>query len=50
MAQGGSDLAPYHVFDKSIPDEVKKKVAQVKADIISGKYKVKLDMSLPQSD
>jgi basic membrane protein A len=50
MAQGGSDLAPYHVFDKSIPAEVKEKVAQAKADIISGKLKVKLDMSLPKSD
>ena len=50
MAQGGSDLAPYHDFDGVIPAEVKAKVAQVKADIMSGKFKVKLDMSMPQSD
>jgi basic membrane protein A len=50
MAQGGSDLAPYHGFDGVIPAEVKAKVAKVKADIMSGKFKVKLDMSMPQSD
>ena len=50
MAQGGSDLAPYHSFDQTIPADVKAKVAKVKADIISGKFKVKLDMSMPQSD
>jgi basic membrane protein A len=50
MAQGGSDIAPYHNFDKIIPDDVKAMIAQAKADIMSGKLKVKLDSSLPKSD
>jgi basic membrane lipoprotein Med (substrate-binding protein (PBP1-ABC) superfamily) len=50
MAQGGSDIAPYHNFDNIIPKEVKAKIDQAKADIMSGKLKVKLDSSLPKSD
>jgi basic membrane protein A and related proteins len=50
MAQGGSDIAPYHNFDSVIPDDVKAKVARAKADILAGKLEVKLDSSLPKSD
>ncbi len=50
MAQGGSDIAPYHTFDAKIPEDVKAKVEKVKEDIISGKFKVDLNMTLPKSD
>jgi basic membrane lipoprotein Med (substrate-binding protein (PBP1-ABC) superfamily) len=50
MAQGGSDIAPYHNFESIIPSDVKTRVAQARADIMSGKLNVKLDSSLPKSD
>ena len=50
MAQGGSGLAPYHEFENIIPAAIKEKVAKTKADIKSGKFTVKLDMSMPKSD
>jgi len=50
MAEGGADIAPYHGFEEKIPAEVKAKVEQVKNDILSGKYTVELDMTLPKSD
>ncbi len=50
MAEGGSDIAPYHGFSAKIPEDVKAKVDQARKDIISGKIKVKMDMTLPKSD
>ena len=50
MAEGGSDIAPYHNFESIIPADVQAKVAQAKADIMSGKLTVKLETSLPKSD
>lgn len=40
MAQGGSDIAPYHNLDAKIPQNVKDKVKEVKEKIVSGEIKV----------
>lgn len=50
MAEAGSDIAPYHNFEGKVPAAIKAKVAKIRADIISGKFEVKLDMTLPKSD
>ncbi|MDR0782918.1 MAG: BMP family ABC transporter substrate-binding protein [Propionibacteriaceae bacterium] len=36
LANGGVDIAPYHDFDAKVPQEVKDKIEQLRADIISG--------------
>ncbi|WP_029290475.1 BMP family protein [Cellulomonas sp. HZM] len=36
----GVGIAPYHDLDSKVPDDLKKEVDQLKADIISGKLKV----------
>lgn len=50
MSQGGADIAPYHDFAAKIPEDVKARVKKVKEDIISGKFKVEMNMTLPKSD
>ena len=40
MENGGVDIAPYHLWDKKIPQKVKDAVAKAKKDIISGKLVV----------
>lgn len=40
LANGGVGIAPYHDFDSKIPQEVKDKITQLKADISSGALKV----------
>ena len=40
MAEGASDIAPYHGLASKVPPEVKKKVEQARADIKAGKLKV----------
>ena len=50
MSENGSDIAPFHNFEGKIPKAVKAKVEKIRSDIISGKYKVKLDMTMPKSD
>ena len=39
LANGGVGLAPYHDFASKIPPALQSEVAQIKADIISGKIK-----------
>ncbi|MDQ2846851.1 MAG: BMP family ABC transporter substrate-binding protein [Actinomycetota bacterium] len=39
LANGGVGLSPYHDFDSKVPADLKAGVAQLKADIISGKVK-----------
>ena len=50
MKDGGSDLAPFHSFEDRLPDEVKDKVEEVRAAIMSGEFEVPLDVSVPVSD
>jgi basic membrane protein A len=40
LANGGTGLAPYHDFASKVPAALNSKLAQVKADIISGKIKI----------
>ncbi len=40
IGTGFTDIAPYHAFEKIIPDNVKAKIAQMRQDIISGKLVV----------
>ena len=40
MAEGASDIAPYHGLASKVPAEVKKKIEQARDDIKSGKLKV----------
>jgi basic membrane protein A len=41
LANEAVSLAPYHKFEKIIPEEVKKKVEKAKQDIITGKLRVR---------
>jgi len=50
LAEGGTDIAPYHALDQSLPDEVKAEVADLKAKIAGGEVEVPLDVSDPKSD
>ena len=49
MVHGGADLAPYHGTEAKIPDDVKALVAQKKADIISGVFRVDINEAAPPS-
>jgi basic membrane protein A and related proteins len=40
LKNNGTGLAPFHNFDAKVPADLKSKLAQVKADIISGKIKI----------
>nr|WP_246679465.1 MULTISPECIES: hypothetical protein [unclassified Mesorhizobium] len=50
MAKGGSHLAPYHKFDKTLPAEVKDMVEKKKAEILEGNFRVDVDENTPVSD
>jgi len=50
MADGSADIAPYHSFESQLPPELIQKVDQLKADIISGKLVVPLNVEPPTSD
>ena len=50
MAKGGSYLAPYHKFDKTLPAEVKDLVEKKKAEILEGNFRVDVDENTPVSD
>ena len=49
-AEGGTDLAPFHSFEDTLPQEVLDKVAETKAAILDGSLIVVLDESIPVSD
>jgi len=40
MAEGGSDIAPYHGLESKIPEATRKKVAETRQKILDGKFKV----------
>jgi len=48
MAQGGSDLAPLHGFESTLPADVIEKVMQAKQDILDGKLVVELKKGPPE--
>lgn len=50
MAQGSGDIAPLHGFEKTLPPELIQKIQQMKADMISGKLKIELNVNPPVSD
>ena len=50
MAKGGSQLAPYHKFDKTLPADVKELVEKKKAEILEGNFRVDVDENTPVSD
>jgi basic membrane lipoprotein Med (substrate-binding protein (PBP1-ABC) superfamily) len=50
MAKGGSFLAPYHKFDKTLPADVKELVEKKKAEILDGNFRVNVDENTPVSD
>jgi basic membrane lipoprotein Med (substrate-binding protein (PBP1-ABC) superfamily) len=50
MGKGGSYLAPYHEWEKKLPADVKKMVADRTQEILDGTYRVNVDESIPQSE
>jgi len=36
LANGGTDLAPYHEFDDDVPQALKEEVDQLRLDVIGG--------------
>ena len=49
MKYKGSELAPLGTFEKKVPAEIVAKVKAKEADILSGKFTVKVDDSQPKS-
>jgi basic membrane protein A len=49
MADGASDLAPYHELESEIPQEVRDQVAEVRQQIIDGTLKVPIITEAPAS-
>ena len=50
MAKGGSRLAPFHSFEKTLPAEVIKEVQNLEQKILAGTYRVPVDEQKPVSD
>jgi len=50
MAKGGSRLAPFHSFEKTLPADVIKEVRDLEKKILSGTYRVPVDEQKPVSD
>lgn len=50
MGKGGSRLAPYHAFEKTLPVNVVKEVSDIEQKIINGTYRVPVDEQKPMSD
>jgi len=50
MAKGGSRLAPFHSFEKTLPADVVKEVRDLEQKIVSGTYRVPVDEQKPVSD
>jgi len=49
MKYKGSELAPLGTFEKKVPADIVAKVKAKQADILSGKFTVKVDDSQPKS-
>jgi basic membrane lipoprotein Med (substrate-binding protein (PBP1-ABC) superfamily) len=50
MAKGGSRLAPFHSFEKTLPPDVIKEVRDLEKKILAGTYRVPVDEQKPVSD
>ena len=50
MGKGGSRLAPYHSFEKTLPADVLKEVSDLEQKILNGTYRVPVDEQKPLSD
>jgi len=50
MGKGGSRLAPYHGFEKTLPANVLKEVQDIEQKIMNGTYRVPVDEQKPVSD
>jgi basic membrane lipoprotein Med (substrate-binding protein (PBP1-ABC) superfamily) len=50
MAKGGSRLAPFHSFEKTLPTDVVKEVRDLEQKILAGTYRVPVDEQKPASD
>ena len=50
MVKGGSYLAPYHKWEKKLPADIKKMVADRTKEILDGTYRVSVDESIPKSE
>jgi basic membrane lipoprotein Med (substrate-binding protein (PBP1-ABC) superfamily) len=50
MAKGGSRLAPFHSFEKTLPADVIKEVRDLEKKILAGTYRVPVDEQKPVSD
>jgi basic membrane protein A len=50
MAKGGSRLAPFHSFEKTLPAGVLKEVQDLEQKIMNGTYRVPVDEQKPVSD
>jgi basic membrane protein A len=50
MAEGGSDLAPFHSFEEEIPQEVMETVMAKKEEIMNNEFEVPLNVETPVSD
>ena len=49
MKHKGSSLSPLGTFEAKVPAEIKAKVKAREADILAGKFTVKVDDSQPKS-
>ena len=49
MAKGGATLAPYYEFEDKIEPVIKDRVAKISADIMAGKFVVKINDEQPKS-
>jgi basic membrane protein A and related proteins len=47
MAKGGSSLAPFHNFEKTLPKDLIDKVQKRQDDIMKGKFRVDINENAP---
>jgi basic membrane lipoprotein Med (substrate-binding protein (PBP1-ABC) superfamily) len=50
MAKGGSRLAPFHGFDKKLPEPVLTEVKDLEKKILNGTFRVPIDEQPPVSE
>jgi basic membrane lipoprotein Med (substrate-binding protein (PBP1-ABC) superfamily) len=50
MGKGGSRLAPYHSFEKTLPADLLKEVSDIEQKIMNGTYRVPVDEQKPLAD
>ena len=50
MGKGGAQLAPFHSFEKTLPPDVIKEVADLQQKIVNGTYRVPVDEQKPVLD